>query len=1018
MNENRSELTRKGSTPTGGRTASAGRNRTRRVRRRHHIVRNIILVFLSLGIIGLTSAAIFGYSALRGVKEIHPENIYDMLSQSSVLYDDDGNEIDMVFAEANRENVSINDIPKNLRNAFIALEDKTFQSHHGFNVIRMFGAVRNALFSGGNVSGTSTITQQLARNLYLPDTQMVHSYARKIQEAYYATELENALSKDEILEAYLNTIYFGYSSYGVETASESYFSKDVSELSLAQCAALAAIPQAPADFQLVEFIEGGNPDEYPDQVLHQTRDGIFIMNDLSKPRRETCLELMLEQGKISKAEYDEAVAVPLKDMLAPNYAVYDSSAAYFADYVIDEVIDKFEEGGMTHDEAVDKVYNGGVRIYTTLDSQAQSVVMQEFADPDNYPYANPYYDGNGNILDDDGNLRLYAYSNYFDENGNFVLTSDEAHLQDDGSLLIGYDHRLNIYDTTLPDGSTDYSLEFKGIYTTDDADNLYYISGGYILIPQKYKSRNDAGDLIISADFFKDESYKDFFIFNEDGTIFIPSSSYSLNQRLIQPQAAMTIVENSTGHIKAMVGGRNTSGRMIYNRAINPRQPGSSIKPLAVYSAALQESADEAAAGQKHEFVNYGIDKQGDKLWGDYLTAASIVIDEKCTVSGKEWPSNFSRSFSGPQTLRSGFYKSLNTCSVKVWYQVGADYSLNNLKKFGISTVDDDSDRNAGALAVGGMTHGVTSLDMASAFTVFPNLGYRYDTTAFTKVTDADGNLLLESTPTKHDVIDPGVSWIMCDIMEDVVELGYATGAQVYDTFTAGKTGTSEHSNDIWFDGFTPNYTASLWIGNDYGIGLDANSSTASAMWGRIMNQVDGAHGGSKPDRPDNVIWSGNDYFIAGTETGQVSMNDLTKKVLICKDCGYLATPDCKNVVEMSFYTYGYREGEEDGQEGPVSFGGASSDGQYNEQPPKYYCYMHNKDVNKYPISPKEKLVEPKEEKPKDPGKDDNKNPGDGTGDDGGTNPGGGTGDGGGTNPGGGTGDDGGTNPGGGDANP
>lgn len=134
------------------------------------------------------------------------------------------------------------------------------------------------------------------------------------------------------------------------------------------------------------------------------------------------------------------------------------------------------------------------------------------------------------------------------------------------------------------------------MYTYENG-KLYTIGGGFINVPQQYKSQNKAGNIVISADFFENEDYKDFFIFNDDGTVTIPPGSYSLNQKVIQPQGAMTIVENSTGYIKAMVGGRQTSGRQLHNRAVSPEQPGSSIKPLAVYAAALQQSAEEAQAG-------------------------------------------------------------------------------------------------------------------------------------------------------------------------------------------------------------------------------------------------------------------------------------------------------------------------------------------------------------------------------------------------------------------------------------
>ena len=142
----------------------------------------------------------------------------------------------------------------------------------------------------------------------------------------------------------------------------------------------------------------------------------------------------------------------------------------------------------------------------------------------------------------------------------------------------------------------------------------------------------------------------------------------------------MTIVENSTGYIKAMVGGRQTSGRQLHNRAVSPEQPGSSIKPLAVYAAALQQSAEEAQAGKKHTFTDFKIDKQGAKLWGYYLTAASIVIDEKTTINGKVWPQNAGGGYSGPTTMRGALQRSINTCAVKIFLQVGADYSADTVE--------------------------------------------------------------------------------------------------------------------------------------------------------------------------------------------------------------------------------------------------------------------------------------------------------------------------------------------------
>ena len=477
------------------------------------------------------------------------------------------------------------------------------------------------------------------------------------------------------------------------------------------------------------------------------------------------------------------------------------------------------------------------------------------------------------------------------------------------------------------------------MYTTDQSGTFYSIQGGYINIPSEYKKVDKDNNLIISAKFFKSEQYKNFMTVNENGTVTIPPSSYSLRPKTIQPQAAMTIVENKTGNIKAMVGGRNTTGRQILNRASDtPRQPGSSIKPLGVYAPALQQSAEEYAAGRKHKFTDFGIDKQGTKFYGDYLTAGSIVIDEKTTINGQVWPLNFSRTYTGTQTIRTAIVNSLNTCAVKVWLQVGKDYSLEMLKKFGLTTLVEDGDTNdlnASAMALGGMTKGTTTLEMASAFSTFPNNGVRYDTSSFTKVLDKQGNVLLENKPKEHKVLDEGVAWIMADMLSSVVKSSAANHAQIPGVFVGGKTGTTNDTFDDWFNGFTPTYSASLWIGSDYGVSLSEHSIIATYMWGNIMKNINKAYQGSRAAKPSNVISYNGEYYINGTQSGTKSASDIkTREVEICEESGYLATPDCKHKKKKTYDVFS------------------------GDEIPEYYCNIHNSNPEKYPISPNETLVE------------------------------------------------------------
>ena len=208
-----------------------------------NIVKAVLLCFLVL----FLALVIYSVFAIATAPKIDTAKIYETLSENSTIYDASGKKVDSVYSGENRTNARYNDMPDNLINAYIALEDKTFKTHHGFNFIRILGAIKESVFGGGKVGGTSTITQQLARNVYLKTRMSERSLNRKVVEAWYTLKLENNLSKKQIIEAYLNTIYLGFNSWGVESASEAYFQKRPKDLSLEQCAALAALPQSPTN---------------------------------------------------------------------------------------------------------------------------------------------------------------------------------------------------------------------------------------------------------------------------------------------------------------------------------------------------------------------------------------------------------------------------------------------------------------------------------------------------------------------------------------------------------------------------------------------------------------------------------------------------------------------------------------------------------------------------------------------------------------------------------------------------
>ena len=698
------------------------------------------------------------------VGKINEDSLYANIERSSILYDIDGTEIDTLHYSEDRKIVPIDEMPDDLKSAFIAIEDKTFYKHHGFNFRRMFGAVLSRLTGrSSSISGTSTITQQLARNVYLAEIKSQRSISRKLSEMYIAWRLENNLTKDQILEAYLNTIYLGYGNYGVGSAARTYFSKEVSDLDLAECAALAALPQAPDSYALITEDPEGNEEirnityyslnevdeaaadeeTAADDADAEEESGStgFYANDLSKERRDLVLDLMADQNYISSDEA-EGAKVDVIDILSPSFEKNESAYTYFTDYVAGVVTnDLMEKYKISEEEAQRMVYTGGLQIHTTLRSDVQNAIYDEFQNDNNFPAAV------------------------------------------DGSKV----------------------------------------------------------------------------------------------------QASMVVTEVGTGYISGFVGGRDAEGSNLFNRAISPRQPGSSIKPLAVYGAALQKSFDYAAKNKTFDYTDYGFDKQGINYWGDYITASSVVVDEPLTINGEEWPQNFSKSYSGKQSLRTALQQSINTCAVKILWQVGLDYSVDLLEKYGLTTIETDTsaaanDVNPAALALGAMTYGVTPLEMSLAYAAFPNGGSVNTAVCYTDVTDSDGKTMLRGESKSTKVLDEGVAWIMTDLLKSVVSRGIAGNAAISGVEVGGKTGTTNDTFDVWFDGFTPDYSAALWIGTDLNVEMLGSSAQAAALWSRIMRQVDGITEGKYREMPSDVIKVKGEYYTRGTEKNAGKYTGSSKK--------------------------------------------------------------------------------------------------------------------------------------------
>jgi len=358
-----------------------------------------ILIVIS-GMIGL----VWVLSVLNDTPEIQARNIYDYIEKNSIIYDNSGEQLEVIGKEEKRIIVPLRKIPDTLQEAIVAVEDERFWQHNGLDYRRIVGSAWRNLTTGSRQGG-STITQQLAKNVYLTHDQTL---SRKVQDAYYAIEIESQLSKEKILEAYLNTINLGGQNHGVEAASQAYFSKSVSELDLVESALIAGITQHPARYSPIRFIPS---DEVLDDyiVYGEYQEYTIIFDERTVPRYRTVLGQMLRNEYITEEEYQRALneSEGLHERINPSRFDEGDISGQFAEFIRNEVLEAFVEEGMSIDEARQKISTGGVRIFSTLDYAMQSILEEEFKNPDNFPPS--LRDSDGNLLrDEHGNVQPQA----------------------------------------------------------------------------------------------------------------------------------------------------------------------------------------------------------------------------------------------------------------------------------------------------------------------------------------------------------------------------------------------------------------------------------------------------------------------------------------------------------------------------------------------------------------------------------------------------------------------------------
>jgi penicillin-binding protein 1A len=670
------------------------------------------LLVAAAAVVGATAGALLVYSTdlpeVTELEKYRPSSVTE-------LYDDQGKVIGS-FALQRRVVASYDDFPKVLRDAIISTEDKDFDRHWGINLWRAIGAAYRDLTSGARVQGASTLTMQLARNLYLTPEKSFH---RKLDEILLSIQIERRFTKQQIFTLYANQIFLGHGVYGFEAGAQYYFSKHAKDLTLEEAALLAGLPKAPSAYSPIN-----NPER-------------------SFRRRNLVINSLLEDGKIMAAEAARAKNAPLRLRI-------QSDPNWLAPYFVEEIRKYLERKYGT-----DEVHESGLRVYTSLNTEMQMAANQAMLDG------------------------LAVYERRHGWKGHLPNVIAE------GVDFDKFDHPD--WDKPIRPGSYLHAL------VTEVSPTSAHIKFG------SYRATLTPADMAWTAHKNVEEMLSEGDIVYVKVVTLSPETNAKVTlEQDSGAQGALLAMDNATGDVKALVGGRNFD-LSKFNRATQAyRQVGSSFKPY-VYSAAIE---------------------------ADGATPDDIVLDAPVTyttASGPWSPHNYDNKFEGNITLRRALAQSRNVPAVKTAAKVGIKAVIDYARKFGITSPIPQ------VLPVALGSADLTLTEQVSAFTTFPNDGVRVVPRYIRKVEDYSGRVLEENYPEVKDVISVKTARTMTAMLREVVLHGTGFSASKIKHALAGKTGTTNDFTDAWFVGFSPSITAGVWIGFDEKKTLGAKESGAMA---------------------------------------------------------------------------------------------------------------------------------------------------------------------------------------------
>lgn len=784
------------------------------------IARFVLLIFVGC-IAGAAGVAVQGYAyfthslpSIQKLKKYSPPTVTHVYADKGELIGE--------FATQRRFLVTIDQIPKVLQDAFVAAEDKNFWRHGGVDKEAILRAVKRNLVAMQLGEGASTITQQVAKIFLLTPEK---KFTRKFKEAILATQIERFLTKEQILFLYLNQIFLGSNSYGVEAAAQTYFDKHVQDLTIAECAMLAGLPKKPSSLSPKKNLEG------------------------SLERRAYVLKRMLEDGFITEAQYEEANQEAPKIVTQNN--PYVKAAPDFVEHVRRYLEKKY---------GADVLYKEGLQVYTTVDlattKAAQDAIDTGLRELDKRQgYRGPIK-----------TLNVKGVMEFLEEKTRTM--EGPLRFGQIAEGVVTHIDNENVYVRMGSYGSGKSKKEYVGQIKIDPSPKWWVRSP---FIRPEMRTRNFAqgdlpfqvGDLIrvriqdpnakrkelyLKKFGNSDPTLKNYKEYTEDMLVYFPLEP---EQEPIA-QAALMMRENRTGYIRVIVGGYSYS-ESKYNRAIQARrQAGSSFKPV-IYAAALNKG----------------------------FTCADTILDSPLALAipgtGEVWrPKNYRGGFQGPVTFRDALVKSRNIPTIKILQQIGIEHAKAYARKLGYTSplVDNLT------LALG--STGVSLDEQLSAYSVFPNKGYLVPGVYVKKIVDRNGKILEEHDPpvllddpmrdggpkvqkVSHETpqaaaasdgeapekgapivrrkLDEGTAYIMATLLQGVIQEGTATNLKkiVGRRDIAGKTGTTNDNIDAWFMGFSPDFTCGVWVGFDDELSLgdgETGGKAAAPIWGYFMREV------------------------------------------------------------------------------------------------------------------------------------------------------------------------------------